>query len=140
MCTIFVKETATRFILDTKAGNEVPLAWFGGEMLLGGSVVITPDGSLYPCEHCLPESRFGDIWHGITDEAALKEFCRVDRTREKCRKCPFLPDCTSLATCPVKDYHCREVHELIALDALRRMVDRAEQKKSENTDAEVPAC
>ena len=102
-----------------------------------GSVVITPDGSLYPCEHCPPESRFGDIWHGTTDETARKEFCRVDRTREKCKTCPFLPDCTSFATCPVQDTHCRQVHEMMAIDALKRMV---EKKESENTDGENPIC
>ena len=103
----------------------------------GNGVVICPDGSLYPCEHCPPESRFGDIWRGITDAAAKQAFCRADRTREKCRECPFLPDCTSFANCPVHDIHCREVREMMALDALRRMV---ESKESENTDGENPIC
>ena len=102
-----------------------------------GSVVVAPDGSLYPCEHCPPGSRFGDIWHGVTDESAKKAFCRTDVTREKCRKCPFLPDCTSFASCPVQDVHCREVWELMALDTLKRL---AERKESESGDEDSPAC
>ena len=90
----------------------------------GGGVVISPEGSLYLCEHCPPESRFGNIINRVTDEAARKEFCRTDRVREKCRSCPFLPQCTTFSSCPWKDTHCREVKKLIALDALKRMVER----------------
>ncbi len=103
----------------------------------GNSVVIAPDGSLYLCEHCPPQSRFGNIFDGITDKAAHDSFCNVGKTREKCRKCPFLPDCTSFANCPVYDTHCREVHELNAYEALARMVDN---KENENTDGENPIC
>ena len=101
----------------------------------GAGVVITPDGSLYPCEHCPAESRYGDIWNGVTDETAKRAFCQVDQTREKCRKCPFLPDCTSFAACPVQDTHCREVHEMMAIDALKRMV-----QKQESEGGESPIC
>ena len=105
----------------------------------GGGVVIGPDGSLYPCEHCPPESRFGDIWHGVTDENARKEFCRVDRTRKKCRICPFLPDCTSFASCPVQDYHCREVHEMMKIAYLRRLIDNLDSGNPD-IEEEQPLC
>ena len=91
----------------------------------GNGVVIAPDGSLYPCEHCPPGSRFGDVWDGTTEPSVKEEFCRTDRTAEKCRKCMFLPDCTSFSNCPVKDTHCRELRELVNLSALRDMIDRA---------------
>ncbi len=88
-----------------------------------GAVVIAPDGALYACEHCLPESRLGDIRKGLTAGAAACAFCRTDRTRDKCARCPFLPHCTSFAHCPVEDTHCREVRELRTLDYLRRLLD-----------------
>lgn len=104
-----------------------------------GNVVITPDGSLFPCEHCPPGSRFGDIWQGATDENARQEFCRVDRTRDKCRKCPFLPECTSFANCPVEDSHCRQVRELFELEYLKRLVDQNNVDLL-TEDKESPVC
>lgn len=100
-------------------------------------VTISPDGGLYACDQLLPESRFGDIWHGITDESARNEFCRVDKTREKCRTCTFLPDCTSFASCPVVDCHCRELREMKALEALKLIIDK---KESEGTEEDHPVC
>lgn len=88
-----------------------------------GEVVIAPDGKLYSCEHCLPDNGLGDIWHGITDENAMMEFCRMDRIRDKCRTCTFLPVCTPFANCPGKDSQCREVMELLVLDEVHRMID-----------------
>ena len=88
-----------------------------------GGVVIGPDGGLFACEQCPPGSRFGDIWNGVTDEAARKEFCRIDLIREKCRACPFLPYCTGFGSCPVQEKYCREVHAAATLHLLKTMVE-----------------
>ena len=104
----------------------------------GGSIVIEPDGSLYSCEHCPSNGRFGDVFHGVTDEATKTEFCRSDRTREKCRKCPFLPECTSFASCPWTDAHCREMREMLTLDFLKRLIDR--KTNTEEPDGDDSVC
>ncbi len=101
-----------------------------------GSVVIGPDGRLYPCEHCIPETCFGDVFRGTTDEAKRTAFCRTDTTREKCRKCTFLPTCTNFSTCPVQDTDCSKVKELILIDALKRFID----KKEIEADADDAIC
>lgn len=99
----------------------------------GNGVVIHPDGGLYPCEHFPSKNRFGDVWNGTTDEAARMSFCRTDLIREKCRKCLFLPDCTGFASCPIQEYHCREMRELLAIETLRRIIDKhAEEEEPEN--------
>ena len=97
------------FSLGSNIGDKIRLSHC---MADGNSVVICPDGSLYSCEHCPPAARFGDVFRGVTDEGAKAAFCRMDQTREMCRQCPFLPECTSFATCPIHDTHCREIMEL----------------------------
>ena len=116
----------------TKAGfRRSKFMRFGGNfrvnhcMVDANSAVICPDGSLYPCEHCPPEARYGDIFNGVTDEAARKAFCGVGPTREKCRKCPFLPECTSFSHCPIQDMHCREVRDMMEKETLNGLLDRS---------------
>ena len=91
-----------------------------------GSPAIGPDGSLYPCKHCLKGSRYGDIWNGVTEDRAKKAFCGSDRVPVKCRECPFLPVCVPFSSCPVKDRQCREVQHLLTEEALCRLIDRRE--------------
>ena len=96
--------------------------------------VIAPDGSLYLCEHCPDEARIGDIFSGVTDEDAHREFSRMDRTRPKCRKCPYLPVCTSFAACPVEDTHCVDVWALQIRNALNRFLSENEEAKTERSE------
>lgn len=102
----------------------------------GGSVVIGPDGKLYPCEHCLPETCFGNVFEGTTNPAARTDFCRMDVTQEQCRKCVFLPNCTNFTTCPVIETDCRRLQELIIVNALKRLIDRQEI----DAETDEPTC
>lgn len=76
-----------------------------------GSSVIGPDGSLYACEHCLPESRFGSVWEETADFEKRARFAATDRPRPECRECAFLPECTAFASCPVRDADCIVVQQ-----------------------------
>lgn len=102
----------------------------------GGSVVIGPDGKLYPCEHCMPETCFGNVFEGTTNQEARTDFCRMDVTRDMCRTCTFLPNCTSFSNCPVQDANCREAREMFTLDALKRLIDRREI----DAETDEPTC
>lgn len=96
-------------------------------------VAIGPDGSLFACERCPAEARFGDIWHHVTDPDAKQAFGEIGPTREKCRQCPYLPICTPFSACPVQDTHCREIRDLALPDFVRGL-DGADTA----VDEEVP--
>ena len=61
------------------------------------NVVIAPDGALFPCEHCPPESKFGDIFWRITDEEARSQFCRTDLVRKSAESAHFFRNVHPLA-------------------------------------------
>ncbi len=89
----------------------------------GDNVTINSDGDLYACGCLTKSSRFGNVQYGVTDEDARRSFCSADRVREKCRQCPFLPECTAFDSCPYKDTHCREIREMDDLSVLKRIVE-----------------
>lgn len=76
------------------------------------SVVVAPDGLLYNCEHCVPGTDVGTLATGLVKKDVLDSFLYPESAREKCRKCPFLPDCTTFSRCPIKLKNCREVKKL----------------------------
>ncbi len=102
-----------------------------------GNVLIMPDGKLSPCQHCPEESIFGNIWDGVTEPDRLRRFTASDQTREKCRSCVFLPDCTSFANCPVQDRHCKEMRMMKAQLMIESMYKKAMGSNSSDT-AEEP--
>ena len=89
-----------------------------------GNIVITPDGKLYPCEYYPEESCFGNVKDGIIRPEARAEFITSGRLREKCRLCPYLPDCTPFAACPIRDRHCRELREFLFVSLMKGLIRR----------------
>ena len=87
---------------------------------------------MYACDECIPNSRFGNVWHGVTDPEARQAFCRVDRVRDSCRACPFLPRCTPFASCPIYVKECRKIFEQALKDRLKRVL----QGENESADRE----
>ena len=88
---------------------------------VAGSPCISPDGGLSVCPTMAPKDRYGDIWNGVTDETVREEYSRMDRTREKCRLCPYLPNCTPYEHCPGENTHCREVNDLLMREFLEML-------------------
>lgn len=118
--TLYCREKGFSSILKVGVGLSLP-----NQKCKGGrsGVSVSPDGGVYLCQHCEPCQRFGDVFNGITDEGARHEFLRTDNFPEKCRSCPFLPDCTPVSSCPVKDDNCRAVRMLSAETELREITE-----------------
>lgn len=88
-----------------------------------GSVFIWPDGSLYACSTIVPDGRYGDIWQGITNEAVREHYTQMHPTREKCRTCPYLPNCTPFNDCPITNTNCRQIYDLLMAELLNYLVE-----------------
>lgn len=68
------------------------------------SVVISPDGRLYRCEHIHSCSPVGSVFNpdDSTSSGKWDEYCPLDS--EECNSCPMKPSCSRVLQCPeVKD-------------------------------------
>ena len=71
------------------------------------SVVIAPDGKLYPCEDVSNIGSLGDVFEGVTNRELVNSLQKVEKTRGQCRGCFSLPDCTTFSHCPNRSASCR---------------------------------
>lgn len=73
------------------------------------AVVIDPMGRLTSCETITPNTQFwGDITNGVTDNNEKNQWLEIMPIKEKCKKCHFLPSCTTFSLCPNDYYDCIE--------------------------------
>lgn len=99
-----------------------------------GNINIAPDGNLYPCEYCPEDARFGNVRDGITHPEVRSEFISTGHLQEKCKDCPYLPECTSFGKCPIRDRHCRELRELLFITMMKRLIRRGEKLPGSSPD------
>ena len=71
------------------------------------SVAIAPDGRLYPCEDISNIGSLGDVFEGVTNRELVNSLQRVEKTREQCRGCFSLPQCTTFSRCKNRSASCR---------------------------------
>jgi len=91
-------------------------------------VMILPDGTLTTCEAGCETMYYGDVRQGITDSERKKKWRNCTDIREKCKACPYLPECTGFALCPYEPVDCRRVMEDTTAYRLAITVQKYEKK------------
>lgn len=74
-----------------------------------GASAIAPDGRLFACEHMSAENEIGSIYDYDEEWERRSRFIETNRRVNKCPECidcPFMPQCTVSAHCPVEDEDC----------------------------------
>ena len=102
----------------------------------GRSVTIAPDGKLYNCENIGSFDSIGTVYDGITNTQLLKDFSVLEKTREKCRGCVSLPDCTTFSRCETPEMHCKYSKKKYLELALKEQLDNGFSKDDEQLDDE----
>lgn len=71
------------------------------------TAIVLPDGKLTVCDPGCESMYYGDVWQGVTHPELVSGWRRCTDLREKCRNCPYLPECTGFALCPYEVSDCR---------------------------------
>ncbi len=95
-----------------------------------GSVVIGPRGELSPCLESNSFTVYGNIKDGVTEREIFEKYEKTGPVREKCADCPYLPDCTAFANCPVLDRHCRQIRRDNIMHFLLDLAERADKAEA----------
>lgn len=98
------------------------------------SVVIAPDGKLYPCEDISNIGSIGDIFEGVTNRELVNSLQKPEKAREQCRGCFSLPDCTTFSRCKNRSASCRYYTRKRLEKALAKRLD---SMNDENDDKET---
>jgi len=102
------------------------------------SVVVTPEGELYVCEHPTDKNWVGNLDDGIIGQATIENFRRID-VDPSCEHCRYLPVCTPFKKlkCPneSKNTHCFEKAVSTENQIVHASLSRYARKQAEAAEA-----
>ena len=98
------------------------------------SIVIAPDGKLYPCEDISNIGSLGDVFEGVTNRELVNNLQKVEKAREQCRGCFLLPECTTFSRCTNRSASCRYY---MRKRFERALANRLDSLTGENDDNEA---
>ena len=91
------------------------------------AAMILPDGMLTTCEAGREEMYYGDVRQGITKPDIKKKWLDCSQIREKCKNCPYLPECTGFALCPYEPVDCQRAMAATVAHRLAATVKKYEK-------------
>ena len=96
----------------------------------GRSVVISPEGKIFSCEHMPENKTWGNIFNGITDQEEYEKYKEVSAIDKECEKCCFLPFCTSFYKkgCPNSHNSCYLARKFDVERQLDNLIDDLKEK------------
>ncbi len=101
------------------------------------SIVISPSGELFKCEHIGLTKNCGTIYTGVCDQEIVEYWKSPPKDGAICERCPLHPDCARIAACPDDFAFCPQV---IYEDKINRvksaMLHTYETRNTENEFAE----
>ncbi len=72
------------------------------------AVTIGANGDLYTCQSSNPDFCYGNIVDGDLDIKLRDSWIKCVDTFDKCKDCPYLPECSTLDKCPSNTAYCFE--------------------------------
>jgi radical SAM protein with 4Fe4S-binding SPASM domain len=100
---------------------------------MDNTIVISPDGTFFNCEHLPEGATWGNIFDGVTDKEKYNELKAVRPLEKECAECCFLSLCTSFRkkNCPDTPKYCREEKQ-VKIERYLRSLIRKTDKNNDN--------
>lgn len=90
------------------------------------ATTILPDGSLGKCATYTDDDKYGNIYCDLIDYNIINSYKKRKPVLEKCKDCPFFPNCIELEKCPSEGIvYCDSYEQNFKISQFRRSMRKA---------------